>query len=133
VARGGIVGAVRQDGRVPQDVEPPHSVLIVVGREEFTPPSSFGGSACAATDDCIVVAVRDVEDGPTTLSMSVTAPAALTRLGEFRLLSEGLVGVRDLSFREHEAVGVDSGWATVTVWGDAEQEPSQIVVQVVGA
>ena len=101
----GIVGAVRQDGRVPQDVEPPSSVLIVVGREEFTPPSSFGGGACAATDDCIVVAVRDVEDGPTTLSMSVTAPAALTRLGEFRLLSEGLVGVRDLSFREHEAVG----------------------------
>ena len=117
---------------MPQDVEPPHSVLIVVGREEFTPPSSFGGGACAATDDCIVVAVRDVEDGPTTLSMSVTAPAALTRLGEFRLLSEGLVGVRDLSFREHEAVGVDPGWATVTVWGDAEQEPSEIVVQVVG-
>ena len=117
---------------MPQDVEPPSSVLIVVGREEFTPPSSFGGGACAATDDCIVIAVRDVEDGPTSLSMSVAAPAGLTRLGDFRLLSEGLVGVRDLSYREHEAVGVDPGWATVTVWGDAEQEPSEIVVQVVG-
>ena len=117
---------------MPQDLEPPSSVLIVVGREEFTPPSSFGGSACAATDDCIVIAVRDVEDGPTTLSMSVTAPSGLARLGDFRLLSEGLVGVRDLSYREHEAVGVDPGWAAVTIWGDTEQEPSEVVVQVVG-
>ena len=117
---------------MPQDVDPPSSVLIVVGREEFTPPSSFGGGACAATDDCIVIAVREVEDGPTTLSMSVAAPSGLIRLGDFRLLSEGLVGVRDLGFREHEAVGVNSGWATVTVWGDAEQGPSEIVVQVVG-
>jgi hypothetical protein len=107
-------------------------VLIVVGREEFTPPSSFGGGACAATDDCIVIAVRDVEDGPTTLSMSVAAPSGLTRLGDFRLLSEGLVGVRDLSYREHEAVGVDPGWATVTVWGNAVDQPSEVVVQVVG-
>ena len=117
---------------MPQLVEPPSSVLIVVGREEFTPPSSFGGSACAATDDCIVIAVRDVEDGPTTLSMAVTPPSGLTRLGDFRLLNEGLVGVRDLSYREHEAIGVDPGWASVTVWGDAEREPSEIVVQVVG-
>ena len=79
-----------------------------------------------------MIAVRDVEDGPTTLSMAVAPPAGLTRLGDFRLLSEGLVGVRDLSYREHEAVGVDPGWATVTVWGDAEREPSEIVVQVVG-
>jgi len=118
---------------VPQDVEPPSSVLIVVGREEFTPPSSFGGGACAATDDCIVIAVREVEDGPTTLSMSVAPPSGLTRVGDFRLLSEGLVGVRDLSYREHEAVGVDPGWASVTIWGNTVDQPSEVVVQVVGA
>ena len=82
----------------------------LVEREEFTPPSSFGGSACAATDDCIVIAVRDVEDGPTTLSMAVAPPSGLIWLGDFRLLNEGLVGVRDLSYRE----------------------PSEVVVQVVG-
>ena len=118
---------------MPQDVEPPSSVLIVVGREDFTPPSSFGGGACAATDDCIVIAVREVEDGPTRLSMSVASPSGLTRLGDFRLQSEGLVGVRDLSFREHEAIGVGPGWADVTIWGNDEREPSEIVVQVVEA
>ena len=117
---------------MPQDVEPPSSVLIVVGREEFTPPNSFGGGACAATDDCIVIAVRDVEDGPTTPQHVRRAAPGLTRLGDFRLLSEGLVGVRDLSYREHEAVGVDPGWATVTVWGNTVDQPSEIVVQVVG-
>ena len=117
---------------MPQDVEPPHSLLVVVGREEFTPPTAFGGSACAATDDCIVIAVHPSQDGPTSLAMAVDPPTGLTELGTFRLQSEGLVGVRDANFREYDAVGVDSGWATVTVWGNTVDQPSEIVVQVVG-
>ena len=56
-------------------VEPQHSVLLVVGREQFTPPSTFGGEACTATGD--------------------------------------------------------PGFALVTIWGNADTEPSEVLVQVV--
>jgi len=46
-------------------VEPQHSVILVVGREQFTPPRTFGGDACTATHDCVAIGVRTVEDGPT--------------------------------------------------------------------
>ena len=51
-------------------VEPQHSVILVVGREQFTPPKSFGGEACTATHDCVAIGVRTVEDGPTDVTIS---------------------------------------------------------------
>jgi len=116
---------------VPRLVEPPNSLLLVVGREDFTAPLSFDGRTCAATHDCVAIGVTSVSDGPTTLSVSVEPPAHLVSLGEFRLETEGLVSVRDVHFREYDAVGAEPGWATVTVWGDDVREPAEIVVQVV--
>ena len=65
-------------------VEPQHSVILVVGREQFTPPETFGGEACTASHDCVAIGVRTVEDGPTD----------------------------------------------VTIWGNTDSEPSEVLVQV---
>ena len=116
---------------MPRLVRPPSSVLLVVGREDFTPPRAFGGSVCVATQDCVAIAVVDVQVSATSLRLTPDDAPALSRLGEFRIETEGLVSVRDLHYREHESVGVPSGWATVTVWGNAEDQPSEIALQVV--
>ncbi|MEO6511913.1 MAG: hypothetical protein ABIO16_13025 [Nocardioides sp.] len=111
-------------------VEPPHSVILVVGREEFTPPSSFGGQVCTATQDCVAVAVTSSSDGPTTLTLSPEPPAdELLNLGEFELETEGLLSVRDVYNREYDAMGATPGLARVVIWGDAEDEPSVVHVQ----
>ena len=73
-------------------VEPQHSVILVVGREQFTPPKTFGGEACTATHDCVAIGVRTVEDGPTDVTISPEAgTGALVRLGEFQVETEGLL------------------------------------------
>jgi len=115
---------------VSQTVEPPHSLVLLVGHEDFEPPSSFGTSTCVATIDCVAVGVLSVDDGPTTVSFSLDEPAELTRLGEFELESEGLLSLRDIYNREYSAVGVEPGPLTVIVWGNDDREPSNLVFEV---
>lgn len=54
---------------VGQLVEPPNSVILLVGRDEFAPPHSFAGVICAATADCIAVGVINVQDAPTLVAL----------------------------------------------------------------
>ena len=111
-------------------IEPPNSVLLLVGREEFTPPESFGGRTCVATHDCVAIAVVSVDDAPTSLSLSPTPDTeALMRLGEFQVETEGQLSVRDVYNREYDTVGVAPGLSLVTVWGNDAVEPSEIAVQ----
>ena len=111
-------------------IEPPNSVLLLVGREEFTPPESFGGRTCVATRDCVAIAVVSVDDAPTSLSLSPAPDTeALMRLGEFRVETEGQLSVRDVYNREYDTVGVSPGLSLVTVWGNDAVEPSEIAVQ----
>lgn len=122
---------MRQDRLVSPVLRPPSSLLLLVGREDFAPPSSFGGRVCAATADCVAVAVRSVVDGPTTASIVPSADVSqLQDLGEFTLESEGQVSLRDLHFREHDAIGVDPGLVHVRVWGNHDSEPDEIVFVV---
>jgi len=109
-------------------IEPPHAVLLVVGREQFAPPTSFGDATCAATADCVAVSVAD---GPALLELA-PAPhtSGLRLLGSFTIESEGLVSVRDVYSREYDTLGVPPGWALVTVWGDLPAEPRHVAVQV---
>ncbi|CUR61910.1 hypothetical protein NOCA150210 [metagenome] len=72
-------------------IEPPSSLLLVVGREDFTPPTTFAGRACAAPVDCIVVGVRSVADGPTLASFAESTSPDLVVLGRFTVESEGLL------------------------------------------
>ena len=112
-------------------VEPQHSVLLVVGREQFTPPSTFGGEACTSTRDCVAVGVRSVEDGPTDVTITPEPGRDdLVNLGEFEVETEGLLSVRSVYNREYDAMGVPPGLARLTVWGNADTEPSEVVVQV---
>ena len=112
-------------------IEPPSSVLLVVGREHFTPPSSFEGSACAATADCLAIGVRSVDDGPTSAGFALeVARPDLQQLGRFTLETEGTLSIRDIYNREHEAVGVDPGHVDLTVWANDEQEPSELLLEV---
>ena len=84
-------------------VEPQHSVILVVGREQFTPPKTFGGEACTATHDCVAIGVRSVEDGPTDVTISPEAgTAALVRLGEFQVETEGRRAVRCAASRDNK-------------------------------
>lgn len=112
-------------------IAPPNSVLLVVGREEFTPPRTFGGEACVATGDCLAIAVADVSDTPTAVTL---APAPDTRglvvLGRFEIETEGLLSVRDVYSREYDTMGAPAGRAAVTVWGDHDQAPSRVALQV---
>ena len=65
-------------------IEPANSVLLLVGREEFTPPDTFAGTTCVATSDCIAVGVLSVDDGPTLASfVQATGTSGLVTLGEF--------------------------------------------------
>ena len=112
-------------------VEPQHSVVLVVGREQFTPPRTFGGEACTATPDCVAIGVRSVDDGPTQVTISPEqATGDLVVLGEFKLETEGLLSVRSVYNREYDAMGVPPGLAHVTIWGNADTEPSEVLVQV---
>ena len=52
------------------------------------------------------------------------------RLGEFKLETEGLLSVRSVYNREYDAMGVPPGLAQVTIWGNADTEPSEVLVQV---
>lgn len=111
-------------------VDPASPLLLVVGREEFTTPPHFPeDAACAATQDCVAVAVR-LDGTPTSLSVTPSSAASrLVELGRFEVETEGLLSVRDIYNREHAAVGVSPGWVTVTVWGDHAFEPGEVHVQ----
>lgn len=113
-----------------QTVEPPNSVLLLVGREDFDPPASFGGRTCVATADCIALGVLSVQDGATTVRFSAAEATGLSRLGEFEIESEGLLSLRDIYSREYSAVGVEPGRHLVTVWGNDESEPSDVVFEI---
>jgi len=124
------MGHDRQDEQVAVVIEPPNSVILVVGREEFTPPKSFAGHTCVATADCVAIAVINVHDAPTSVTLSPAARAEdLLRLGEFEIETEGSLSVRDVYNRTHESVGVSPGVVNVTIWGNDDAEPSDVAVQ----
>ena len=111
-----------------QLIKPPSSVVLLVGREEFSPPSSFNGQACVATDDCIAIGVAD---GPTTVSLGPTpGSGVLVALARHVIETEGLVSLRDVYSREYDNMGSPAGHALVTVWGDDLTAPSELVIQV---
>ena len=117
--------------RVAPIVEPPNSVLLVVGREEFTPPSTFGAQSCVATHDCVAIGVASVDDA--AISVDFAAAVArddLQRLGRFPLETEGMLSVRDVYNREYDAAGVTPGRVLLTVWGNDAQEPSEILLEI---
>ena len=116
-------------------IEPPNSVVLIVGREQFTVPSSFGGAASVGTKDCVALGVRSVDDGPTTIKVVDAAPATagLALLGEYELESEGLLSVRDVYSRELLAVGVEPGICSIAIWGNHAAEPDAVTVVVRGS
>lgn len=112
-------------------VEPPSSVLLLVGREEFTPPSTFGGQTAVATHDCVAVVVFPIDDGPTSVTLAPQpARGGLVRLGEFLVESEGQLSLRDIYSREYEAIGLDPGPCVVVVWGNHDSEPDEVAFEV---
>lgn len=113
-------------------ISPPSSVLLVVGREEFTPPRTFGGRACTATGDCLAVAVA--AGAPVELTLA-PAPdtSGLVALGRYEIETEGLLSVRDVYSREYDTMGTAPGRVAVTVWGDDEDAPARVALQVAPA
>jgi hypothetical protein len=105
-------------------------VLLLVGREQFTPPRSFEGAACAATADCIAVGVLSVDDGPTLASFAQATDPTLGMLGAFTIESEGLLSLRDVYSREYDSIGVDAGAVRVTVLGNDSSAPSEVTFVV---
>jgi len=112
-------------------IRPPNSVLLLVGREDYSPPHTFAGRTCVATLDCVAVGVLATTDGPTSVTL---APAADTKdlvlLDEFTIESEGLLSLRDVYSREHDAMGVEPGQVRVSVWGDRPDDPAVVTFLV---
>lgn len=122
---------MRHDRAVSPSIRPPHSIVLLVGREDYDAPTSFGGATCTATADCVAVATLSPVDGPT--SVSVAPPGdrpGLVTLGDFIIESEGQVSVRDVFHREHDAMGVEPGHVEVRVLGDDAEEPREVVFVV---
>ena len=69
--RGTHRSLVRDDHRVSPSIRPPHSIVLLVGREDFTAPTSFGDATSIATTDCIAVATLSPVDGPTLVSVAL--------------------------------------------------------------
>lgn len=112
-------------------IEPPNSILLLVGREEFSPPESFAGAPCVATTDCIAVGVLSVDDGPTLASFAQGTEASdFVTLGAFAIESEGLLSLRDVYNREYDSVGVEAGSVRVTVMGNDSVEPCEVTFVV---
>ncbi|MGW5240055.1 hypothetical protein ACWEOW_14085 [Monashia sp. NPDC004114] len=113
------------------EIEPRNSVVLLVGRDEFTPPASFANSTVAATNDCVAVGVVSVADGLTTVELEPTPHiAGLSRLGEFSLETEGQVSIRDVHNRVYEVLLVVPGKCAVTVWGNDPAEPDVVAFEV---
>lgn len=114
-------------------IEPPNSVVLLVGREQFTPPESFAGASCVASSDCIAVGVLSVDDGPTLVSIApLPGTSELVTLGEFLIESEGLLSLRDVYNREYDAMGVSPGSVHVSVLANDDSEPSEVRFVVAG-
>ena len=116
---------------VAQEIVPPSSVLLLVGREDFTPPTTFGGRACVATVDCVAIAVASVNVSPTSVTLAPTMDRTdLIRLLDVEIESEGLLSLRDVYSREYDVMGVPAGLVRVVVWGDSESEPTELAIHV---
>ena len=120
-----------QDCSVTRMIEPPNSVVLLVGREEFTPPTSFDGAVAVATHDCVAIGVLSVDDGPTSVTLVPDVDrTGVFRLGEFTIETEGQVSIRDVYNREYETLGLEPGRCVVTVWGNDETEPDDVTITV---
>ena len=129
--RGTHRSLVRDHHRVSPSIRPPHSIVLLVGREDYTAPTSFGGATSIATTDCIAVATLSPVDGPTSVSIAPPADrGGLVTLGEYTIESEGLVTVRDVFHREHDTMGVEAGYVEVLVLGNDAVEPDEVVFVV---
>jgi hypothetical protein len=126
-----MAAVVGQDACVSRVIEPPNSVLLLVGREQFTPPATLDGQTAVATHDCVAVAVLSVDDGPTTVTVAFQLETAgLIQLGKFVIETEGHLSVRDIYNREYEAIGLEPGSCLVTVWGSDNTEPDSVIFHV---
>lgn len=111
-------------------------VVLLVGREEFTPPSSFAGANTTSTVDCVAVGLRDPDLGAAKVQVVPSTETAvvdrldLDHLGDFHLECEGLLSVRDVHGREYDALGVDAGTRRVAVLGNDPVAPSDVVFVV---
>lgn len=112
-------------------VELPSPVLLLVGREDFDPPRSFGDRTCVATGDCVATGIRPRAAGPTTVTLVADRPArGLVELGSHVIETEGMLSLRDVYSREYANIGIEPGHVRVTAWGDDPAEPGELVLQV---
>ena len=133
---GGSVGAACEAAPVSPQIRPSYPVVLLVGREDFTPPGSFAGANVAATHDCLAVGLRATTAGPVQVQVVPSTESAvvdrpdLDHLGDFEVESEGHLCVRDVHGREYDAMGVDPGTHRVTVLGTDPAEPDDVVFVV---
>ena len=106
-------------------IETRNDVLLLVGREDFSPPRSFGDAAAVSTHDCVAFAVGD---GPVTVDLAPTSATDLVPLGEFVIEAEGLLSLRDVWNKEYDAAGVTPGLTRIAVLGDDATAPTRVAL-----
>lgn len=122
-------------GRIPVVsplVRPANSVILVAGRESYTPPESLNGQPCAATADCIAIGVVSADDDATDVSFSPDG-AAEVPLGDFQIDTDGQLSVRDIYGEVFDVAEVKAPRVRVTVAGNDGSEPTCIRLGVLPA
>ena len=113
-------------------VEPPNSVILIVGRDEFTPPLNIGPDGSAATEDCVAVATVSVQDAQTRIGLGTNPQTdEYAILCEYLLRTDGVVSIRNVLNEVYLSHKTPGPRARVRVWVDTlDGEPLEISVQI---
>ena len=106
-------------------IETRNDVLLLVGREDFSPPRSFGGAARRGHARLRRLRGRR---GPGHRRAHPGRRVRPAGLGEFVIEAEGLLSLRDVWNKEYDAAGVTPGLTRVTVHGDDDTAPTRVAL-----
>jgi hypothetical protein len=114
-------------------IEPPNSLILIVGRDEFTPPTQIT-RPITTTLDCLVIGTINVQDAPTLISIGTDPDIDdLEYLDEISIESDGEISVRDIYNNVHASVTVQPGVISIAIWTSGIPEPREIACKILSA
>lgn len=118
-------------------ISPPHGIVFVLDpkNKEAVIPDYVADEVASFTDSCVSVATQAPDDGETTVFMGreVSGTNALHHVARCEIVvPNGLIALTTSDDARLFEMSVPVGRATVSVWVDALESPTVVVVQVEG-